>query len=498
MSLKVLLVDDEPGIRKVLRIYLEDEGYEVHTADDGLVASKMVEQLSPDIVLTDIKMPGTSGLDLLKYIKAKKISAEVIMITGHGDLKLAMESLKMDAVDFITKPIDNDTLDIALKRAIDRIKSARTIQNYTQNLESLVKEKTQKLAASEQKYVRLFNESPSFITTQDKSFTIIESNDIFKNHFKADSGLKCYEVYKQLDQPCPNCPVAKSFEDGKSHTAEMDVTLKNGSVRNIFIQTSPMADSDGKVHQVMEMSTDITVIRRLQDHLASLGLHIASVSHGIKGVLTGLDGGSYLVKSGLKKNDIPQIEEGWNIVNEKISKVRQIVLDILFHSKDRKLNIKQISAIKFTNELASTMETSLEKSVIEFKTQLPATDFMISIDKGILYTAFLGILENSLDACESVKQKKKDLAITFGVKKEKNFAIFSIHDNGKGLSEQNQENVFSLFYSEKGDKGTGLGLFIAEKSVQKHDGNIKVDSEEGYYTNFTISLPISQNNFIAP
>ncbi|MCF6247877.1 MAG: response regulator [Desulfobacula sp.] len=488
--MKILIVDDEPGIRKVLSIYLQDAGYEVYTADDGFMGSRMVDNIKPDIVLTDIKMPGTSGLDLLKFIKAQDYDTEVIMITGHGDFKLAMESLKMDAIDFITKPIDDDILDIALKRATDRLNATRTIKKYTQNLETLVKEKTQKLAASEQKYVRLFNESPSFITTQDKSFTIIESNDIFKIHFEAEPGMKCYEVYKKLDHPCPNCPVAKSFENGKSHTAEMDVTLKNGSVRNIFIQTSPMADSDGKVHQVMEMSTDITVIRRLQDHLASLGLHIASVSHGIKGVLTGLDGGSYIVKSGLKKKDIPQIEEGWGIVKEKISKVRQIVLDILFHSKDRKLNIKQFSAIKFVNELASTMKTGMEKSAIEFKTQLPETDFMISIDKGILYTAFLGILENSLDACESVKHKKKNIAITFGVKKEEDLVIFSIYDNGRGLSEQNQGNIFSLFYSEKGDKGTGLGLFIAEKSIQKHQGHIKVDSREGHYTNFTISIPI--------
>jgi len=491
MSMKILLVDDEPGIRKVLGIYLQDAGYEVHTADNGFEGSRMVEEIKPDIVLTDIKMPGTSGLDLLKFIKAQEFDTEVIMITGHGDFKLAMESLKMDAVDFITKPIDNDILEIALKRATDRLNATRTIKKYTRDLESLVKEKTHKLAASEKKYARLFNESPSFITTQDKSFTIIESNDIFKIHFNADPGMKCYQVYKQLDRPCPNCPVKKSFEDGKSHTAEMDVTLKNGSVRNIFIQTSPMADSEGQVQQVMELSTDITVIRKLQDHLASLGLHIASVSHGIKGVLTGLDGGSYLVTSGLKKKDIPQIEEGWDIVKEKILKVRQIVLDILFQSKDRELNIKPVSAIKFVSELASAIKTSTKNSGIELNTQVPETDFTIHIDKGVLYTAFLGILENSLDACRSVKDKKENLVITLGVEKEENRAVFSIHDNGKGLSKQNQDNIFSLFYSEKGDKGTGLGLFVAEKSVQKHRGQINVDSKQDQYTNFIIHIPIS-------
>ncbi len=100
--MKVLLVDDEEGIRKVLGIYLEDAGYEVHTSDNGFDASKMIESVTPDIILTDIKMPGMSGLELLKFAKAQNPDTEIIMITGHGDLKLAIESLKMDAVDFIS------------------------------------------------------------------------------------------------------------------------------------------------------------------------------------------------------------------------------------------------------------------------------------------------------------------------------------------------------------------------------------------------------------
>ena len=117
MAMKVLLVDDEEGIRKVLGISLADVGYEVHTAEDGRLALQMVKNLLPDIVLTDIRMPGMNGIDLLKAIKDAFPDIEVIMITGHGDLGLAIESLKMDAVDFITKPINNDILEIEIGRA---------------------------------------------------------------------------------------------------------------------------------------------------------------------------------------------------------------------------------------------------------------------------------------------------------------------------------------------------------------------------------------------
>ncbi len=490
MSIKILLVDDEEGIRNVLSIYLEDAGYEVFTADNGSAASKKLKTILPDIVLTDIKMPGMNGFDLLKFVKDNQIDAEVIMITGHGDLKLAMKSLKMDAIDFITKPIDNDTLDIALKRAKDKIQSRRTIKKYTEDLEALVKEKTHKLAASEQKYIRLFNESPSFISIQDNQYNILESNHIFQKHFNITAKKKCYEVYKNLSDPCPNCPVKKTFEDGKSHTAEMDVTLENGSVRNIFIQTSPMTEPDGRIQHVMEMSTDITIIRKLQDHLASLGLHIASVSHGIKGALTGLDGGTYLINSGLKKQDIPQIKEGWDIVRDKISKVRHMVLNILFQSKDRKLQKKKVSSTAFIRELASTITPGLDKTGIQINIRCPETDFKVSMDKAVFFTAILGILENSVDACLAVKHKKENLFIDLSAQKEGSMAVFTIKDNGKGLPRHQLDNIFSLFYSDKGNKGTGLGLFIAKKTVDKHQGRINVDSIENAYTKFTITLPL--------
>ena len=121
MEKKTLLVDDEPGILKVLSISLADRGYRVFTAENGEEALQIFEEKRPAIVLTDIKMPGMDGIDLLRKIKEESPDTEVIMITGHGDMELAVQSLKHAASDFITKPIDDDALDIALKRAAEKI-----------------------------------------------------------------------------------------------------------------------------------------------------------------------------------------------------------------------------------------------------------------------------------------------------------------------------------------------------------------------------------------
>jgi signal transduction histidine kinase len=149
MENTILLVDDEEGIRKVLGISLADMGYAVHTAENGEDALRLFAKIHPPIVLTDIKMPGMDGIELLRTLKQDNPDTEVIMITGHGDIELAIKSLKFEATDFVTKPINDDVLEIALRRAKERICMRKKLKEYTENLERLVEEKSRKLIDAE-------------------------------------------------------------------------------------------------------------------------------------------------------------------------------------------------------------------------------------------------------------------------------------------------------------------------------------------------------------
>jgi signal transduction histidine kinase len=149
MDNSILLVDDEEGIRKVLGLLLADMGYQVHTAATGTEALQIFEKLQPPIVLTDIKMPEMDGIELLRELKQISPDTEVIMITGHGDMDLAIKSVKYEATDFVTKPINDEVLEIALNRAHERITMRRKLNEYTHNLEQLVRDKTQKLVEAE-------------------------------------------------------------------------------------------------------------------------------------------------------------------------------------------------------------------------------------------------------------------------------------------------------------------------------------------------------------
>jgi len=145
---KLLLVDDEEGIRRVLGIALADSGYEVLPAADGAEALQIFRREAPAIVLTDIKMPGMDGIELLRRIKAEKPETEVIMITGHGDMDLAIRSLEHEATYFITKPIEDKELEAALGRARRRIGKRKKERRYRREVEGMLVEMAEKEASA--------------------------------------------------------------------------------------------------------------------------------------------------------------------------------------------------------------------------------------------------------------------------------------------------------------------------------------------------------------
>ncbi len=487
----ILLVDDEAGIRNLLSISLADEGYDVITAADGREALEMFRANTPSIVMTDIKMPGMDGIELLEAVKAERPATEVIMITGHGDMELAIKSLKMDATDFVTKPIHDDALEIALKRATDRIEMRRRIKAYTEELEKNVAEKQSRLNHSRQSYRQLFDQSPCYISVQDKDLRLTAVNQRFTSEFEGRIGMHCFEAYKQRMEPCPDCPVESTFADGQPHQSEMVVTAKDDRQRHLFIATAPIKDNTGRVRQVIEMSTDITELRHLQDHLATLGLRVSSISHGIKGLLTNLDGGLYLLETGLGRKDREKADEGMEIVKFAAERIRRMILDILYFAKDRPLQIEPIEVRKFAGDIAATFQGRLQGKAISFEFQPDASVGTLELDAAVMRTALLNILDNAADACSEVGSGRKS-KITLCVRADGDYHIFDVIDNGVGMDKAVLENLFDLFFSSKGHRGTGLGLFVAHRIITQHQGTIHVSSKKGEGAHFRVVLPTQQ------
>jgi DNA-binding NtrC family response regulator len=134
---RILVVDDEEHLRRVTQLKLQHAGYEVTTASDGAQALEILSKHPQDLVLTDLKMPGLSGIELLQKIKEEYLEVVVIVVTAYGTIESAVEAMRMGAYDYIIKPVNADALNLIVSRALEH----HHLQEEVKNLRSAIDRK---------------------------------------------------------------------------------------------------------------------------------------------------------------------------------------------------------------------------------------------------------------------------------------------------------------------------------------------------------------------
>jgi PAS domain S-box-containing protein len=350
-----------------------------------------------------------------------------------------------------------------------------------------VKQLQDQFKESQEKYHLLFEEVPCYISIQDKDLRIVEANRLHREAFGTSYGSKCYEVYKHRNSKCEPCIIQETFDDGIVRAHEEVVTSRDKKRMNVMVYTAPIRDAEGNIERVVEMSADITQIRQLQDKLTSVGMLISTISHGIKGLLNGLDGGIYLLNSGLEKNNRDRIDQGWEIALRNIRRIRSMVMDILYYAKDREPDWEDLAVKELMDEVCSMFGERAKRQNIEFKCNINPDAGQFEADRQAVKALLINLLDNSLDACR-IDKKKNEHAITIDVKGQPKGVLFEVSDNGIGMDRETREKALSLFFSSKGAGGTGLGLFIANKIAQSHGGEINIESEESKGSKFIVTM----------
>jgi DNA-binding NtrC family response regulator len=134
-STRILVVDDETAMREVLQMRLQEWGFDVCLAEDGMEGKELAKSYDPDIVISDVLMPQVSGMDLLRFLKAGDPDRPIILVTAQATVDLAVEAMKQGALDFITKPIDYSKLKMALEAAQQEISLRRESRRLATQLE---------------------------------------------------------------------------------------------------------------------------------------------------------------------------------------------------------------------------------------------------------------------------------------------------------------------------------------------------------------------------
>ena len=224
------------------------------------------------------------------------------------------------------------------------------------------------------------------------------------------------------------------------------------------------------------------------ERLAAVGQTIATLSHHIKNILQGIHGGSYLVEMGLDKNDLGVTDKGWGIVRRNQQKISSLVMDMLSFSKDRKPEPSPSDVPALLAEIIETVKQRAEDAAISVHCKTPDNFPVLLCDTEALSRAILNVVTNAIDAVE--EQSDGTVNITTEIDEKREVVHVRVTDNGPGIPAETLPDIFNLFVSTKGAKGTGLGLTVSQKILREHGGDISVESTATHGTCFTLSFPL--------
>ena len=437
----------------------------------------------PDILVVFMQKEKQACLEKIAQITKTHVDMEIIAAVPKQLLDMGVKTLQMGASDFFALPATTQTFDFYINRSLER----NYLHKHICFNESCYKSR---FARSEKNYKQLFDEVPCFVYVQDRDYQITDSNRKFIEYFGHHKGEYCFGICKNRDEPCTKCPVEQTFKDGHNHASEMEIISSDGVKHIVLSWTAPIRDNRGDITHVLVMLTDITEARRLEDHLTSLGFMIGSISHGLKGLLTNLDGGIYQMEKGFKNKDQKKVEQGFELSKQMTSRIKNLVLDILYYAKTRRMEWSKISVKRFVEDTIGIVSMKARKNRVNIEKELDilTDDDVFEIDEKSLQAALINILENGIEACvDNPSENGRNISLKARIDPEK--VLFHIQDNGLGMDQPTLKNIFTIFFSSKGNKGTGLGLYIANKVIEQHRGEIKVKSEQNKGTKFLIKIP---------
>lgn len=223
------------------------------------------------------------------------------------------------------------------------------------------------------------------------------------------------------------------------------------------------------------------------ERMAAIGLAISSISHYVKNILQGISSGSYLLNLGINEGDLASIRKAWEVVDKNTRRISDLVMDMLYYSKERKFTKKKTDPKALINDVAELLRSKMKKYDIEFALTTKELPDYIVVDEQGIHRSLLNIISNAIDACDKPKSSVR-VEATFD--KSRKVLKVAVRDNGKGMATEEIEKIFLPFYTKKGG-GTGLGLAITKKVIEEHSGSIRVDSSPSAGTIFELIIPVS-------
>ncbi len=549
----ILAIDDELVIRVCFRTYLEDSGYTVLEAGNGLIGLEIFEKEHIDLVLVDLRMPVMDGLEFLSRMRKKAPDTPIIVVSGTGDISDVVEAIRLGAWDYMFKPIDDMSFLIhSIDKCLERAKLIQENKRYQESLEDLVRKKTKELNLINSRIRDVVETSKKLIQCGeiDESASLILKE--FGKHMHAGGG----SIYKvtgnglkllcSLDKghaldwiPFPlkkDCVFGKVMDTGESLyltdvAADETITTsgwkkytdnsflafpisdgKGGSIAILALHSkkdSPFIPQDSEIGSILSSYSGealqkahvAAALKNSESHLRqaqkmeAIGTLAGGIAHDFNNILAAIIGYTDLSLyaescSGNLKKNLEQIKKA-------SSRARDLVGQILAFSRTEEFKDDAVDIGPIIREALKLLRATIPSS-IEIKQNIADGLGRVVTDPTKIYQVLMNLCTNAAHAMRNkegvltvlLEKQTEEALLQFNVKCKLPCLRLAISDTGVGMAPEVINRIFDPYFTTKvKGEGTGLGLAVVHGIVRSSGGEIHVESKIGNGSSFYLYFP---------
>jgi signal transduction histidine kinase len=482
---KILVVDDEKVVRDGCHRVLTGKGFEVLTAQNGRQAMDLLTAEAVDVMLLDLKMPVMSGEEVLEEMRTQYPDIPVIIITGHGTIDTAVDSMKKGAYDFVTKPFQIDQFLLTIERAAEKRRLEQKAKQFQEkNIRNLYD-----LNLEKSRLKTIINCMANGVMVTNRNLEVVLHNPAL---------MRLLEIAEKIDNPIPVTRIIdnnslittltkiQSGESPENEFVSQEIKAGKSILRAI---SAPALGPDNGVVGTVTILENVTAFKQLDEMKSDF---VNMVAHELRSPLSAIRQQNTVLLEGLVG---PLQEKQQDLLGKGIRKIDQLlelINDLLDIAKieagkhvQRRVPIDCGPIIKDTLALmdpkAREQGVTLTYSCEDIK-QIQADP------KGIEE-----ILNNLITNAINYSPDGGQVAVT--AKGLAEYMEIKVSDTGVGISPEELPKIFDKFYRVKNPRtrqvmGTGLGLAIVKGVVESHHGTIDVESDPGKGTTFRVLLPV--------
>jgi two-component system, OmpR family, phosphate regulon sensor histidine kinase PhoR len=483
---KILIVDDEKGLRLGTKRLLEKEGFDVVAAENGTEGIAFGTSTEFDAAIIDMKMPDFDGITVLKEIIKKYPNTVCFIATAYASYETAIESTRVGAFSYIPKPFSPEELLFQINKGLEK-------RELNLQKEQWRKEREERLLEVAYEKTRL----NTIINSISDGVLVINKNGeavLYNPSALKFLALKNINIEEYIIDRLPEKlaeQVNQFLKSSEFLKRSLTVQIQMKSENDLFVEatTSPVPAPDGSLAGVAIVIKNITELKKIEFLKSQF---VSMVSHELKAPIAAVYGFLKLISDKSMHLTPDKQDEFIDRSIIRLDSLLKMVNDLLdisrMEMKTTQREIKELNLLEIIKNIMELFQLEIKKKNIEIRIDSSDSILPLSGDQDEITRLFTNLISNG------IKYNKQNGSLDIKIEKTDFYIVTEIKDSGIGMKSAEKDKLFHEFYRVKNEftkdiSGTGLGLSIVKRIIDSYAGKIEVDSEFGSGTAFRVFLP---------